>query len=251
MARDDFWSGFSAGAAAGIGSVVGVMLAVKSFSRVREGRVVRLEKSLQVGRPVEEVFATWSQLENLPRFVDFIDSVERRGNYTHWAVNLAGRRTEWDAEITQEIPNEAIGWKSVSGPKHTGRIAISPIGTDTLVHVTMNYAPPMQLGRLFSPVAEPAEYYIERALRAFKAALEGKGQEGIFENARFAPSAVRGQENLGQRATGTYGSGGNIGGGTGSSTSPSNAEAELRQTQPEGGSTPNPVDYKRPPEGRY
>src|SRR5437899_2760056 len=122
MARRKFWNGFAAGAAAGVGAGIGVLLAWKGLSRVRAGRVVRFEKSLQVGRSPEQVFSAWANLASLPRYVDFIESVERRGNYTHWALNLAGRRVEWDAEITQEIPNEAMGWKSVSGPKHTGRI---------------------------------------------------------------------------------------------------------------------------------
>jgi len=243
MARRHYWNGFAAGAAAGAGAGIGVMLAWKGLSRVRAGRVVRLEKSLQIGRAPEQVFRTWADLESLPRYVDFIESVERRGNYTHWVVNLAGRRVEWDAEITQEIPQEALGWKSISGPKHTGRIDFSPIGNDTLVHVTMNYAPPFQLGRLFSPVGEPAEHYIERALRSFKAALEGKGQEDVFEKARFAPSAV-GEGNIGERATGTYGN-------TGSSTSPTAAEAELRQTQQNRyGGPETSVEFHRPPESR-
>ena len=90
---------------------------------------------------------------------------------------------EWDARIEQLIPNEAIGWKSVNGPKHTGRITFSPIGNDTLVQVTMNYAPPL---RLFLPFVAPMtgriEGVIERVLRDFKASAEGRG----FGSATYA-----------------------------------------------------------------
>jgi hypothetical protein len=156
----------------------------------------------------------------------------------------------WEAEITQRIENEAIGWKSVSGPKHTGRIDFSPLGDDTIVHVAMNYAPPMQMGRLFSPIWGRLEHYIDEALRDFKATLEGKGQEGRDFQRRSAGRVAGGATGTSamnqQRATGTFGA--TTPGGAGAST-----PEDLNRSTQTGrfGGPEQTVEYNRPPEAKY
>src|SRR5213080_67075 len=59
MARNHFWSGFTLGALAGVGGV----LAFKGFSSDTDSRILRLEKSINIGRPVDLVFAAWSNFE--------------------------------------------------------------------------------------------------------------------------------------------------------------------------------------------
>lgn len=173
MARDNFWAGFAAGTLAGIGG----MLAFKRFSTDTDHRILRLEKSINIGRPIEEVFAAWTNYESLPQMIEFVRKVEVFGTQTRWTVNVDGREFEWDAVITQVAPNQSIGWKSMNGPKHTGRINFASLGDQTVVHVTMNYAPP--LGRLSAllPLNQHLEDWIERALRGFKARLESERQE--------------------------------------------------------------------------
>lgn len=205
-----FWSGFTAGAVAGAGAAGASLLAWRVFGRVKDGRILRLEKSIQIGRPVNEVFQAWSRLEDLPNRTTMVQEVRSDGDHSRWVLNLAGRLVRWEAEITQRIPDEALAWKSVGGPKHTGRIDFSPLGQDTMVHITMNYAPPGQMGNLFSPLWGRLEHYIEQALRDFKASLEGKGQEGWTTErdgdrmpmGSVTPTTAMNQ----QRATGTYGS---------------------------------------------
>lgn len=179
MAKRRFWNGFAAGAAAGAAAGIASSLLVNKFGRAKEPRILRMEKSLQVGRPVEEVFRAWSDLERLPEWLTFVKEVRRDGNRSHWRVAINGREIEWDAEIEQFIPNQSIGWKSTTGPKHTGRITFSPLRDHTLVQVTMNYAPPLgNFSGVLEPISGYLEHYIERAFRDFKAAMEGKGREG-------------------------------------------------------------------------
>ena len=161
MAREHFWSGFALGALAGVGGV----LALKSFSSDTDSHIVRLEKGINVGRPVELVFAAWSNFERLPQFISFVKEVERFGTHTRWTVNIDGKEFEWDAQVTQVVSNQSIGWKSLTGPKHTGRINFAPLGDQTVVHVTMNYAPP--LDRLVS--ALPIEQHLPPRARRRRA----------------------------------------------------------------------------------
>ena len=228
-----YWRGFAAGAAAGAGLTFGSVALVSAFTR-RNPYVVRMEKSIQVGRPQEEVFQGWANLEKLSRWSDCIEDISTTGDRSHWRVKVDGRILEWDAEIEQFIPNQAIGWKSINGPKHTGRITFAPIGDDTLVQITMNYMPPSRLLKPFSPnMAELMERYIDQALRDFKASLEGKGQEGATPANRTNPDRIgniAATQSETRRATGTYGS-----------PTP-NSEVDRF------GSRPNPVEYTSPPE---
>jgi uncharacterized membrane protein len=178
MASKRFWKGFAAGAAAGTGAGFGSWLLSRAVFHRSDSAVVRLEKSVQIGRPVEEVVRAWSDFERLPSLVRMVEEVRVRGQRSHWKMRLNGRCVEWDAELTQNIPNQSLAWKSRSGPKHTGRINFSPLGGDTEVHVVMNYAPPggELAGDLLGQTAA-LENHLAQALRDFKAALEGKGQE--------------------------------------------------------------------------
>ncbi len=214
MARRRYWSGFTAGVAAGVGAAAGTLMLVNLVGRSRYGGIVRLQKTLQIGRPVEEVFRSWAELERLPQWSSIVQSVRKDGDRSHWVAQIAGKRLEWDAQVEQFIPNQAIGWKSLNGPKHTGRISFSPLGNDTLVNVTMNYAPP---SRLLRPFVESntgrIEEYLDQVLREFKQALEGTG-ETEASGTSFG--------------TGTYGTG----------------------TNTRFGGPPNPLEYTRPPESK-
>ena len=169
--RTHFWRGFAAGA----GGTLAGLIAANMIGNARRSRIVRIEKSLQVGRPVPQVFRTWASLEWLQRASPLIVDIHANGKRSHWTMQIDGHRVEWDAEIEQFLPDQAIGWKSVNGPKHTGRITFSPLGEQTVVHVLMNYAPPLGgLGSML-PIESHLEQWIERGLREFKLGLEREG----------------------------------------------------------------------------
>lgn len=172
--RSSFWKPFAMGAAAGTGA----MLLPQLVGRAGATRVVRLEKSIQIGRPVEEVFEAWTDWERLPRLTDNTTEIRHYGDRTHWRVEVNGQWLEWDALTEQRIPNQAIAWKSIRGLKHTGRVTFSPLERDTLVLVTMNYVPPSRFLRPFvSSFAGHLEALIEKVLRDFKASVENRQQE--------------------------------------------------------------------------
>jgi uncharacterized membrane protein len=84
---------------------------------VRRGEGMRVEETILINRPRADVYRFWRNLENLPRFMDHLETVrvldERRSRWT--AKGPAGSRVEWDAEIHNEIPNELIAWRSLPG----------------------------------------------------------------------------------------------------------------------------------------
>ncbi|HLY99783.1 MAG TPA: SRPBCC family protein [Candidatus Angelobacter sp.] len=179
MNRNSFWKGFAVGAVSGTATGIGLMVSWQALASARNSRIIRIEESLQIGRPVHEVFTAWSDLSNLPNITSLVRRVELFDRRSHWVMSLYGKRFEWDAELVQNIPNQALGWKSVSGPKHSGRINFSALDNDTLVHVTMNYAPRFRIfTRAAEPLREQLEGSVKRVLRDFKAALEHPAQIG-------------------------------------------------------------------------
>lgn len=223
MRQRDFWIGFTSGAAS---AVAAAMIA----GRLRRGgasRILRLEKSIQIARPPAEVFDAWIDFEQLPMMIEALESVSTIGHRSHWNARFKGVPVQWDAELTQLIPNQSVGWKSVSGPKHSGRITFSPLGNDTLAHVQMNYALGARLlRRALSPFTGDLEGIIELGLREVKAYLENRPRTAATERHR--------QDALG-RSTGTYGPG---------------PELVAEQQNPKFGAPSTPVEYTAPPEAK-
>jgi uncharacterized membrane protein len=208
--KSGYWRGFAVGAVsamAGAAAVATIRMAGGSlgvFGSRRGRRIVRLEKALQIGLPVEDVFRAWLEVAKVPDLSSIIGSQTRRSDHWHWRIALGDRDIEWDARVEQLIPNQAIGWKSLSGPKHTGRITFAPIGNNTLVQVTMNYAPrSFWMRGISASMKQRLEDYLDQVLRDFKAALEGKGQEHATRRG-LQEQAVR--TNLSSSSTGTHGS---------------------------------------------
>jgi uncharacterized membrane protein len=144
------------------------------------GRGIRVEQSVTIGMPPDEIYSFFRNFENLPRFLSHLKSVtvldETR---SHWvAKGPVGSDAEWDAEIINEIPNELIGWRSVDGSRvdNAGSIHFKPLpgGRGTDVRVLLRYDPP---GGLLGAVAakvfgEDPGYQIKEDLRALKMLLE-------------------------------------------------------------------------------
>ncbi len=93
-----------------------------------EGR--KFEQAVMIHRPQGELFRFWRRFDNLPRFMDNLESVtildSRR---SHWvAKGPVGTRVEWDAEIHNEIEDELIAWRSLPGADvdQAGSVHFSP-----------------------------------------------------------------------------------------------------------------------------
>lgn len=172
MAKSGNWPAFTAGAAFGALAMAGVLSYKRAADTTNESDVVHIERSINIGRPIEALFSAWLNLERMPQLISVVRKVERFGAGSRWIANLDGRDFEWDAQITQLIFNESIGWKSVNGPTHSGRLSFSPLGDQTVLHVMMSYVP--RGGRLatVTSISANLEQWIERGLREFKASME-------------------------------------------------------------------------------
>lgn len=139
----------------------------------------RIDSSVEVGAPVQNVYDFWKTLENLPQFMKNIEEVRPTGpDTTHWVVKgPLGYRVEFDAKTTQNEPNEAIGWNSEAGDVQTsGQVRFRELSPDsTRVEVQMNYWDPPNgaLGEVASRVTSGPKAILEQDLRNFKDIMEG------------------------------------------------------------------------------
>ena len=139
-----------------------------------------IEASATVARPVDEVYAFWRALENAPRFMTGIESVEPRGaNRSRWtAVGPAGERWQWEAEILEDRPGELLVWRSLPGSDlhHQGAVRFAPgPGKDaTEVRVEIDLRPPGGVvGRAVARVGNRVpELKLDEDLRRLKQLLE-------------------------------------------------------------------------------
>ncbi|WP_314220503.1 SRPBCC family protein [Streptomyces zaehneri] len=76
----------------------------------------QVEESIEVGVPVHTAYDQWTQFETFPAFMSGVDRIEQRTDtLTHWVTSVNGVRREFDAEITEQIPDERVAWTTVSG----------------------------------------------------------------------------------------------------------------------------------------
>lgn len=118
-------------------------------------RGVKLLEKIVVSKPVQEVFRTWRNFENLPRFMSHLDNVTvidtQRSYWT--ARGPAGTHVAWEAEIINEKPDEMISWRSLpnSDVDHAGTVRFQTLPEGTEVSVTLEYDP--KGGRLGAAIA--------------------------------------------------------------------------------------------------
>jgi uncharacterized membrane protein len=104
----------------------------------------RIEKIIEVNCPLRMVYNQWTQFEEFPRFMAGVKEVKQLdATHVHWHAEIWGKDKEWDAEITEQVPDERISWRSISGDApNVGTVRFEAIGDDkTRVRLVMAYEP--------------------------------------------------------------------------------------------------------------
>jgi uncharacterized membrane protein len=151
--------------------------------------------TLAINSAPEEVYEFWRKLENLPRFMQHLESVRETGERTsEWIAKLpGGMRLQWQSEIVEDQPNQFISWRTREGSEvnHCGSVRFETAlgGRGTIVKVEMYYGLPggrmaQQAAKLFSAAPETV---IKEDLRRLKQLLE----TGEIATTRGQPSGAR------------------------------------------------------------
>jgi uncharacterized membrane protein len=112
-----------------------------------------LEHSVQIeiDAPIEFVWELWSDLEQMPRWMKWIDSVkvlEENPDLSRWKLASGGFEFTWLSRILKIVPNQLIQWESVDGLPNRGAIRFYDRRNSSIVRLTASYAIPGFLGKL-------------------------------------------------------------------------------------------------------
>lgn len=140
---------------------------------------VHVTRIVTINRSAAELYQFWRNFENLPQFMKHLETVKvLEGNRSHWKAKAPlGQSVEWDAEVTSDIGNERIGWKSIEGSDiaNSGVVEFLPTtNRGTEVKVVLTYeAPGGKLGSFLAWLfGEEPSTQVAEDLRRFKSLME-------------------------------------------------------------------------------
>lgn len=137
-----------------------------------------IHETIEVEVPLSTAYNQWTQFEEFPRFMEGVESVRQLdASRLHWKAEIGGKTVEWQAKITEQIPDMRVAWRSTSGAKNSGSVTFDRLGENrTRVHLELEYEPEglvENVGDFLGLVSRRARGDLER----FKEFIERRGHE--------------------------------------------------------------------------
>lgn len=135
-----------------------------------------ITKSIDVGVPVRTAYDQWTQFESFPQFMDGVDEIQQLDpTHLHWKVTANGKTNEWDAEVTEQIPDERVAWRSTTGQPNSGVVTFHRLGQDqTKVTVQLDWQPEGVTENVGSLLGFD-DRQVDQDLKNFKEFIESRG----------------------------------------------------------------------------
>jgi uncharacterized membrane protein len=137
-----------------------------------------IEQSVEVEAPLSTVYNQWTQFEEFPRFMQGVEEVRQLDDtHLHWVAEFGGSRHEWDAEITEQKPDERVAWRNTDGMDNAGVVTFHRLDdARTRVMVQMDFMPEGIKEKLGDALGAP-DRRVTGALERFKDLIESRGAE--------------------------------------------------------------------------
>jgi uncharacterized membrane protein len=134
--------------------------------------------SIEVNVSVRTAYNQWTQFEEFPRFMDGIKEVHQLDDRRlHWKAQIGGKEKEWDAEITEQIPDQRIAWKSLGGAMNQGMVTFESLSDNkSLVQLNIAYEPEGMMETIGDETGA-VTLRVKKDLEKFKAYIESRGRE--------------------------------------------------------------------------
>jgi len=138
--------------------------------------MAKIEQSIDVDVPVRVAYDQWTQFEEFPRFMEGVEAVHQVDDtHLHWVAEVGGRRKEWDAEITQQEPDQRVAWTATSGARNAGSVDFHRLGDSrTRVTLTMDIEPEGVVENIGDAAGVP-DATVRGDLERFKRFIEARG----------------------------------------------------------------------------
>jgi uncharacterized membrane protein len=137
-----------------------------------------VKSDIDVSVPISTAYNQWTQFETFPQFLSGVDEVvQRTDTLTHWKVSIAGVTREFDAEITEQHPDERIAWKSTGGEDHAGVVTFHRLSdAETRISVQLDWTP-QGIVEKAGALLQVDDMQIGKDLKKFKELIESNGFE--------------------------------------------------------------------------
>jgi uncharacterized membrane protein len=137
-----------------------------------------VEASVEVEAPLRTTYNQWTQFEEFPQFMDGVTSVTQLDDtHLHWVADIGGVHREWDAEITEQHPDERVAWTATDGTTNAGVVTFHRIDdARTRIMLQLDFEPEgfvEQTGDKLGFVKRRASGDLDR----FKDFIEARGAE--------------------------------------------------------------------------
>jgi uncharacterized membrane protein len=138
--------------------------------------MAHVEKTIEVEKPVDQVYAQWTQFEDFPKFMEHVEQVRQLDDkHLEWKAKVAGTERQWKAEIVQQQPNQVIAWRATTGDKNDGKVEFQPIDGKTKIKLILDYEPPAgPLGEVGDKLIQATPGRVENDLKRFKQFIEDR-----------------------------------------------------------------------------
>jgi len=138
----------------------------------------RVEKSISVDCPLRTVYNQWTQFEEFPRFMEGVKRVTQLNDKRlRWEAEIGGKHKEWNARISEQIPDRLIAWESEAGENTSGVVTFQPDGSGgTHIHLVLFYDP-KGLVESAGDTVGVVSHRVESDLERFKQFIEERRRE--------------------------------------------------------------------------
>jgi uncharacterized membrane protein len=137
-----------------------------------------VQESVELDVPVRVAYNQWTQFEEFPKFMDSVQEVKQISDtHLHWRALVGGKVEEWESEITEQIPDKRIAWRSTTGVRNAGVVTFHKIAPNrTRVMLQMDYEP-RSLTEKAGDLVGAVKLTTKGNLRRFKQLVEASGHE--------------------------------------------------------------------------
>ena len=137
-----------------------------------------IEKSIELEVPVTTAYNQWTQFEEFPSFMEGVKEVRQIDDtHLHWVVEHNGRQHEFDAEISEQRPDERVVWHTTDGKSHAGVVTFHRLDDSrSKVMVQMDWQPEGALETLAAAFGSD-DRRVNEDLQRFKEMIERRGNE--------------------------------------------------------------------------
>lgn len=140
--------------------------------------MAHVEKSIDLNVPVSTAYNQWTQFEEFPKFMDGVQEVKQIDDtHMHWKAKIGGKEKEWDAQVTEQVPDQKIAWHSTSGPENGGAVFFHPFAESSCkVTLRLSYDPDGMVEKVGDMLGFVSRQ-VEGDLNRFRDYIMAKGTE--------------------------------------------------------------------------